>query len=232
MEQVTVTIMPCAEDQEKATDSKETKGYFHMFHGHDMLLGDGEDLPAIELKPSQILECNGPDDSALSRLNTSLRAPSKTADESEKLREYSMQEYTALKTFLLGSTSAMVGLGTVGLTLLGAPDMAQGFAIGGVGGLIYLFLLQRAVDQIPSPQASNQKKFANRQTTPSGLKVKAPGASFALIVGLALVLTRATQASSVVSLPPQALLAGALGFLTSKVAVFLAAFSSPSIKDR
>lgn len=98
MEQVTVTIMPCAEDQEKATDSKEAKGNFHIFHGHDMLLGDGEDLPAIELKPTQILECNGPDDSALSRLNTSLRAPSKTADESEKLREYSMQEYTALKT--------------------------------------------------------------------------------------------------------------------------------------
>lgn len=232
MEQVTLTVMQCEEDQEKATDSKEAKGYFHLFHGNDMLLGDGEDLPAIELKPSQILECSGPDDSALTRLNTSLRAPLKNANESEKLRENSMQEYAALKAFLLGSTSAMVGLGTFGLALFGAPDMAQGFAVGGVGGLFYLFVLQRAVDQIPSPQAPNPETVANHQSMPSGIKVKRPAASFALIVGIALVLTRATQASSVVSLPPQALLAGALGFLTSRVAVFLAAFSTPSIKDR
>ena len=132
-----------------------------------------------------------------------------------------MREYEALKLFLLGSTAGMVGVGTLGLYLLGAPDSAQGFAAGGAAGLVYLFLIQRAVDQLPGPQnvQKNGSVFSN-------LKVKTPAASFALVVGVALVVTRAVQASTVISLPPQELLAGALGFFTSKVAVFLAAFRS------
>jgi len=195
LEQVSVTMTPCE-------DTK--KGLFHKFNGRDILLGDGEDTPAVELKPSQVLECNGPEDPALVKASKDY-SPAKTARESARLREASMREYASLKLFLLGSTAGMVGVGTLGLYLLNVPDMAQGFAVGGGVGLVYLFLIQRAVDQLPSGDSQNNSVLKNR-------KVKTPAASFALVVGLALVLTRATQAATVVNLPPQGLLAGVLGF--------------------
>lgn len=211
LEQVTVTMTPC-EDTEK--------GLFHRFNARDVLLGDGEDTPAVELKPSQVLERNGTEDLALAESPKDY-SPVKAAQESARLREESMREYASLKLFLLGSTAGMVGVGTLGLYLLNAPDLAEGFAFGGGVGLVYLFLIQRAVDQLPSGDSPNSRVLSNR-------KVKTPVASFALFVGIALVLTRATQASAAfnVSLPPQELLAGVLGFFTSKVAVLLAAFRS------
>lgn len=216
-----MTMMPCKEQGESDSDPK--KGLCHMFNARDILLGDGEDTSAAELKPSQVLECNGPEDPAVLAVNPP-NEPPKTPQDSARLREASMREYEALKLFLLGSTAGMVGVGTLGLYLLGAPDMAQGFAVGGAGGLVYLLLIQRAVDQIPGPdQPQNLQKNGS---VFSNLKVKTPAASFALIVGVALVVTRATQASTVISLPPQELLAGALGIFTSKIAVFLAAFRS------
>lgn len=278
--QATVTIVPCHEEiNETNTVSKlnrnstevSKKGLFHVFKGIERLLGDGEELPAIELKPFEILECDGPNDPALDTLQT-LAEPPKTTQASAKVRENSMKEYEALKIFLLGSSAALVAAGTLGFTLIGSPDMAQGFAAGGVAGIVYLLLLQRAVDGIPSPEigldsqvidappepqelapkgpkrpgsqgdiqsdASNSKK-SNQESVlraslgkSRGIKVKTPAASFALFVGLALVVTRATQAGVVLTLPPQELLAGALGFFTTKIAVFLAAFSSPSGKGK
>lgn len=209
--QVTVTMMPCEDHGESAS----RKGLCYMFNARDIVLGDGEDISAAELKPYQVFECNALEDLAVIKAPTE---PPKTPQDSARLREASMREYEALKLFLLGSTAGMVGVGTLGLYLLGAPDSAQGFAAGGAAGLVYLFLIQRAVDQLPGPQnvQKNGSVFSN-------LKVKTPAASFALVVGVALVVTRAAQASTVISLPPQELLAGALGFFTSKVAVFLAA---------
>lgn len=214
---MTVTMTPC-EDTEK--------GLFHRFNARDILLGDGGDTPAVELKPSLVLECNGTEDPALVKAPKDY-SPAKAAQESARLREESMREYASLKLFLLGSTAGMVGVGTLGLYLLNAPDLAEGFAFGGGVGLVYLFLIQRAVDQLPSGDSPNNRVLSNK-------KVKTPVASFALVVGIALVLTRATQASTAfnVSLPPQELLAGVLGFFTSKVAVLLAFRSSGSENDQ
>lgn len=211
---MTVTTTPC----EDLGDTKP--GLFHMFNARDILLGDGEETSAVELKPSQVLECNGLEDPALVAAKAPKLSPVKSPQESARLREASMREYASLKIFLLGSTAGMVGVGTLGFYLLGAPDMAQGFAVGGAAGLVYLLLIQRAVDQLPSGEDQPDKS----RSVFSNTKVKTPAASFALVVGLALVVTRAAQASTVVSLPPQELLAGVLGFFTSKVAVLLAAF--------
>ncbi|KAG0629935.1 hypothetical protein M758_1G140800 [Ceratodon purpureus] len=219
--QVTVIMMPCEKQGEQ--DLTPKKGLCYIFNAKDIRLGDGEDTSAAELKPSQVLECNGPEDPAVLAVKTP-NEPPKTPQDSARLREASMREYEALKLFLLGSTAGMVGVGTLGLYLLGAQDMAQGFAVGGAAGLVYLFLIQRAVDQIPGPdQPQNLQKNGSVY---SNLKVKTPAASFALFVGVALVVTRASQASTVINLPPQELLAGVLGFFTSKIAVFLAAFRS------
>ena len=219
--QVTVIMLPC--EEHGGSDSLPTKGLCHTFNANDIRLGDGEDTPAAELKPSQLFECTGPEDPAVLAIETPDDQP-KTPQDSARLREASMREYEALKLFLLGSTAGLVGVGTLGLYLLGSPDMAQGFAVGGAGGLVYLLLIQRTVDQLPGPdQPQNLQKQAG---VFSNLKIKTPAASFALVVGIALVVTRATQASTVISLPPQELLAWALGFFTSKIAVFLAAFRS------
>lgn len=199
---MTVTTTPCEEDTKKGT--------MYVFRSGDIRMGDGEEASAVELKPSQISECNGSE----LQVPKDGYSPDKTPQESARLREASLQEYASLKLFLLGSTAGMVGVGTLGFSLLGAPDMAQGFAVGGAVGLLYLLLIQRAVDQLPSGGEAGNKKL------------KTPAASFALVVGLALVLTRAVQATSLVGLPPQELLAGVLGFFTSKVAVLLAAFRS------
>ncbi|XP_024393163.1 uncharacterized protein [Physcomitrium patens] len=219
LEQATVTMMPCGGPEESGLDAQ--KGFFHVFNGRDILMGDGEDHSAVELKPAQVLECNGSEDSAILAVKVPIEAR-KTPQESARLRKASMREYESLKLLLLGSTAGMVGVGTLGLYLLGVPDMAQAFAVGGAGGLLYLLLIQRAVDQIPSP---DQPESLKSNGTFSSLKVKSPAATFALIVGLALVVTRASQASAVISISPPELLAGSLGFLTSKIAVLLAAFT-------
>lgn len=202
LEQVTVTTTPSEEGTKKGT--------MYVFKSGDIRMGDGEEASAVELKPSQISECNGSE----LQVPKDDYSPDKIPQESARLREASMQEYASLKLFLLGSTAGMVGVGTLGFSLLGAPDMAQGFAVGGAVGFLYLLLIQRAVDQLPSGGEAGNKEL------------KTPAASFALVVGLALVLTRAVQATSFIGLPPQELVAGVLGFFTSKVAVLLAAFRS------
>lgn len=220
LEQATVIMMPCEGREESGLDPQ--KGLIHVFNGRDIFVGDGVEHSAIELKPDLVLECNGPEDPAILAVKVPIEAK-KSPQESAMLREASMREYESLKLLLLGSTACMVGGGTLGLYLLGVPDIAQGFAVGGAGGFLYLLLIQRAVDQIPSP---DQPESLKNSGIFSILKVKSPAATFALIVGLALLVTRASQASTVISIPPPALLAGSLGFFTSKIAVFLAAFTT------
>ncbi len=224
---VTIVPLPLQESSNVVSDgtnsnsSKKPKsGLYHVFEGHESILGDGGALPAAELSPAYILELGS--DDPLAAIIPAKRP--RSSKESTKQREDGLKEYMALKVSLLSSTAVMVTVGTLGLFVVGAPDLAQGFAVGGAGGLLYLFLLQKTVDQLPSLD-SNGLETNSTSSDQGGMSGQfSPATGVVLVAGIALVTLRLVQGGASSALSPEELLAGGLGFLTSRVAVFLAAF--------
>ncbi|PKA58262.1 hypothetical protein AXF42_Ash012985 [Apostasia shenzhenica] len=193
-----------AEDTQEGSFS----GLQYKFHANTLLLGDGGGLPVVELKPIQVSQLSKDNISSLSSRNSSPLAPS---SESDLSREESMKEYADLKLSLLLYDFILVVTGSSILTVVSSERNACSFFIGGFGGFLYLFLIQRSVDGLSVPI----KKYGG---------VKGPVLSLAFAVASTIIAAKYWMTGPTVLFSPLELFVGTAGFLTCKIAIVLAAF--------
>ncbi|KAL2940706.1 Eukaryotic translation initiation factor 3 subunit B [Bienertia sinuspersici] len=197
------------------------------FETEDVLLGEGSDLAMTELRPCLVTEKFGAD--SVSIADGSAKAMSLA--EKGITNEDSMREYEDLKNSLLLYDSMLILSGTCITSFTTGKNTALEFLTGGVGGFLYLLLLQRSVDTLPTPESSvtnNENQFSRLSRG-----VKAPIVVFLFAFAVAALSTRHDKPDIIAALTPREILAGMVGFLACKVSVVLAAFKpvSRSIKD-
>ena len=193
-------------------------GFQYDFQIDDVLLGEGSDLPMLELRPSLVTELEGIDRfSFLSKELYDHTSPSS----SEISNEESMREYADLKFSLLFYDAVLTFFGASVASLSAGENAGFAFLIGGIGGFLYLLLLQRSVDELPASELIS----SNKGGTNSLFKgIKGPIASVALALGFGLFAARYSSGDLQVMLTPKHLIVGMMGFLACKVSVVLAAF--------
>ncbi|TKY60001.1 hypothetical protein E2542_SST17096 [Spatholobus suberectus] len=172
----------------------------------------------LELRPSLVTELEGID--PISIFNKGLSDD--TLLSSPKIsNEESMREYADLKFSLLFYDAVLTLFGTSVASLSAGENAGISFLIGGIGGFLYLLLLQRSVDELPASELITSDKG---RTDALFRGVKGPIASAALAVGFAVVAARYSSGDLQVMLTPKDLVVGMMGFLACKVSVVLAAF--------
>lgn len=206
---------PLAEDDEMHIQSI---GDIYNFEMDDVLLGEGTDVSMVELRPSLVSQLS--DDSIIFEDKNSLQSSSVTTYVSQ---EESMKQYADLKLSLLVYDAMLVLGGTSIAAFLAGESTADAFLAGGLGGFLYLLLLQRSVDELPASELISKKSIGNSEEWLGKLN----GPISILVVAFGIAVIAAKYASGVDGdsvLTPQELMSGMTGFLMCKVAVFLAAF--------
>ncbi|KAG6547385.1 hypothetical protein Mapa_010833 [Marchantia paleacea] len=229
----------------ESAGTRKWKGYVHLFDSNEKLIGVEDDTRAAELKPSLVREYSDPISMREALLGSSIKSgkiPSTylPKEEVERLRQLSMKDYEDLKLQFLGITLLLVGVGTASFAALGQDRLTESFAAGGLGGFLYLLLLQRFVDQLPGPgksaadssTAARQAEEGENATETSFVGGGRLPVSIALVAGIALLVGRISQGGAVSTVTPQMLVAGVGGFLTSRVAVILASLRSKPSEDK
>ncbi|XP_010651359.1 uncharacterized protein LOC100257055 [Vitis vinifera] len=219
---VSLTIICSCESPTEDTDEKESQysGFHYDFDVEDILLGEGSDVSMVELRPRLVTEFSGLDSFALSSRNI----PQSASLASQGIsNEESMREYADLKFSLLLYDTMLIFVGTQIASLSAGEKAGFAFLTGGVGGLLYLLLLQRSVDGLPSSELNP----INR----GGIfgQYKGPLSSVALAVAFVILAVKYSSGDIPLALTPRELVVGMMGFLVCKVAVLLAAFKPMAI---
>ncbi|XP_043692198.1 uncharacterized protein LOC122642705 [Telopea speciosissima] len=195
-------------------------GLQYKFESEDILLGEGGDMSVAELRPHIVTELHGADLSAF--LNTQ-------SDQSTLLSSFSvsseesMREYSDLKFSLLLYDTMLIFAGTSVASFSAGDRAALAFLTGGLGGFIYLILLQRSVDGLPAPASISLKREGeNLNNLFRGVKGSIP--TLALALAFAVAAVKYEWGDAAVALTPKELVVGMMGFLACKIAVVLAAF--------
>lgn len=187
----------------------------YKFEANSVQLGEGG-VSVVELRPVLVTESLRETFSAfLKNLNPCPSTPMKSG---ELMNEESMREYSDLKLSLLLYDFILFSAGSsILLTFLPDERYACSFFIGGIGGFLYLLLLQRSVDGLSTD--GELQNFAQGFG-----RFKWPLFGLALILAASIVAVKNGIGGSVMALTPAELFVGAAGFLTCKIAVLLAAF--------
>lgn len=195
--------------------------YCYDFEAEETLIGGSSDSSMIELRASRVTETYGQDPFCLlaeSFDETIPPNPLVSADES-------MREYSDLKLSLLLYDVVLISAGGMLTSIAGGGNAALAFLAGGLGGFLYLMLIQRSVDEL-SALAS-----ISRSTIDEALsQFRGPVLSIALAIALTVVTLKFGSGKSPVSFAPKDLILGMIGFLMCKVAVVLAAFKTISVR--
>ncbi|XP_030478829.2 uncharacterized protein LOC115695876 [Cannabis sativa] len=189
----------------------------YEFQAEDILLGEGSNISMLELRPCLATEISGLDPSTLS-------LPESTSLESQKIsNEESMRQYADLKFSLLLYDAMLIFFGTSAASFSVGEHGAFAFLAGGIGGFLYLLVLQRSVDELPAPppEPSSQNTGETEQMIGG---FKGPISTVALAIGFALFVAKYSSGDFPMAFTPKDLIVGMLGFLVCKVAVVLAAF--------
>jgi hypothetical protein len=103
-------------------------------------------------------------------------------EQAAQLREWNLQQYSEMKSTLLGATAGLVALGTGATFIVSGADLALPFAFGGVSSLAYQYLLQRRVDGVASGSSSSGRGVSTAlQREPKASEVQpGPGLAFNL----------------------------------------------------
>lgn len=179
------------------------------FMAEDILLGDGNDISMVELRPNLV-----------TNLSTDNLTLNQIMSQSSSIsNQESMKEYADLKFSLLLYDALLIITGTSIASFSGGGNAAFAFLTGGIGGFLYLLLLQRSVDELASPVL----------TRTGGLdemfgRFKGQVATLVLALGFAVIVVKLGSGDESLVLTPKDVVVGMLGFLSSKVAVVLAAF--------
>ncbi|KAL5708508.1 hypothetical protein ACHQM5_019299 [Ranunculus cassubicifolius] len=207
--------------QDQSEDAESDNGLHYAFESEDIPIGEGEDTSIIELKPTHITELSG---LSLLNLSTTTQSNTNTLLNLELLNQESMKEYADLKSSLLLYDSLLIFAGTSISAIFFSEKAGLAFLTGGVLGFLYLLLLQKSVDGLPS-SASMSTNVEEDNVFDRVLKqLKNPVTSLALAVAIAGVAVRYGSGDMPIELTAQEILVGMTGFLVCKVAVLLAAF--------
>ncbi|XP_076894334.1 uncharacterized protein LOC143546575 [Bidens hawaiensis] len=188
------------------------------FMADNILLGDRNDTSMVELRPNIITDINK--DNLPSNQNISKPSSVTTNEES-------MKEYADLKFSLLLYDALLIISGSTIASFTAGENAAFAFLTGGIGGFFYLLLLQRSVDELPSPVLDRT----------GGLdwmfgRFKGQVTVLVLALAFAVVVVKVGAGDESLVLTPKDVVAGMLGFLSSKVAVLLAAFKPLPVGSR
>ncbi|CAM8967705.1 unnamed protein product [Rhodiola kirilowii] len=187
----------------------------------EFLLGEGSENSMVELRPSSVTELSlsGSSASMTSEVTQSMSLQS---------NEESMKAYADLKLSLLLYDSIIIFSGTAIASFLADDEAAFAFLFGGISGFLYLLLLQRSVDGLPSPASASSETKGNFEQMFEGFR--SPVSGLAFVIGLTILALKYGSNDPQLSLTPKDLLVGLMGFLTCKVAVLLAAFKPMPIR--
>ncbi|KAG6525561.1 uncharacterized protein LOC122046922 [Zingiber officinale] len=189
----------------------------YTFESHNLLLGEGG-ISVAELRPSFSTELSR--NSFSSSLNK--QSLSQTLPDHKQTREASMKEYAELKFSLLLYDLILILTGSSILNLCSNEKSTYAFLAGGLAGFFYLLLLQKSVDGLSAP-ANNSKGGDNLLQAFGGIKRQ--WVPLVLVIATSAVMLKYRMGgTTTLALSPTELFVGISGFLTSKIAVLLAAF--------
>ncbi|KAJ3702709.1 hypothetical protein LUZ61_006414 [Rhynchospora tenuis] len=187
-------------------------GLRYKFDTSAISLGEGG-VSMAELRPAVASELQGKDFASILP-TSSVTSNLKPSSES---KEKSMKEYADLKFSLLIYDLVLILTGFSVLTLSSYEKEAYAFLFGGSCGFLYLVLLQRSVDGIPSPEL--YPEGGNVENS-----VRRPLLVLALVIAASAVAVKYGSGDASFVLTPAELFVGAAGFWASKISVLLAAF--------
>lgn len=187
------------------------------FDIEDVLLGEKSDSSMMEFRPCSVTEFSEDNIISLSEKTS----PSSSVSTQNISNEDTMKEYADLKLSLLLYDAILTITGS-SIAFLAGEKSAIAFLTGGVGGFLYLLLVQRSVDGIPSSELTPSNRTQTLDRTDKGFK----GSVLNIVLAFAVTAVAAKYALGDVAkvLTPQELMLGTIGFLLSKVSVILAAF--------
>jgi hypothetical protein len=206
--------------EEQHGDELKYSGFQYDFQTEDRLLGEGSGVSMMELRPCFATKLSGVD--SFSFFDKSLSQPNLLESHGIS-NEESMREYADLKISLLLYDAVLIFVGTSVASFSGGESTAFAFLTGGVGGFLYLLLLQRSVDGLPAPTAPASISSKTQGSDGMSVAFNGPVSSLALVIGVALFLVKYSSGDFPLALTPKELLVGMVGFLACKVAVVLAA---------
>lgn len=209
-------------NEEISHDIVLLNGLRYDFEVEEYLLGEGGENSMIELRPKSVTKLSVSDSSTLPTTEI-------TQSMSLQSNEESMKAYTDLKLSLLLYDSALIFCGTAIANFSTGDEAAFAFLFGGISGFLYLLLLQRSVDGLPSPSSLSPETKGNFEQMFEGFK--SPVSGLTLIIGITVLVLKYGSSSPELSLTPKDLLVGLMGFLTCKIAVVLAAFKPLPIRS-
>ncbi|KAJ7005280.1 hypothetical protein NC653_009931 [Populus alba x Populus x berolinensis] len=216
---VSLAVISASQASPEENDGQEIRytGCQYEFETDDVLLGEGSDISMVELRSCLVSDLSGVDPSTLLSKSPSM---STSPPGSNVSNEESMREYADLKLSLLSYDAMLIFVGTTITGFSAGENAAFAFFIGGIGGFLYLLLLQRSVDGLPASSIPSNTSGIDRLVG----RLKGPISSLALAVGFTFLAVKYSSGDAPSVLTPKELLAGMLGFLACKVAVLLAAF--------
>ncbi|CAO2148883.1 unnamed protein product [Urochloa humidicola] len=181
----------------------------------------GEDGASVaEARPVAVTDLSGV---SLSDLQEGQLSSESTASIVKELKEDGLRQYADLKQSLLLYDAAIVITGFSVFTLTSNDNAAYSFLVGGIGGFLYLLLLQRSVDGLPV--ISSPAEAGSAQPSVSGFSgVRRPWLILSLVLVAGAVALKYGADGDSFELTPTELFVGTAGFLANKVAVLLAAF--------
>jgi hypothetical protein len=203
------------------TDVEGTLGFSGLQYTFDklnVLLGE-DGASVAEARPIGVTDLSG---ISISDLQEGQLSSARTVESIMEMKEDGLREYADLKQSLLLYDISIVITGFSAFTLASNDGAAYSFLVGGIGGFLYLLLLQRSVDGLPaisSPlEASSSEPYLNF----SG--IRRPWLIFSILMVAGAVALKYGAGGDSLELTPTELFVGAAGFLANKVAVLLAAF--------
>lgn len=213
---MSLTIICGCETPAEGNEEKHSRffGFHYDFDVEEIFLGEGSYVSMAELRPCLVIEFSGLESFAL--LSKSISQSASLASQGIS-NEETMKEYADLKFSLLLYDAILVFVGTQIASLSAGEKAAFAFLTGGIGGFLYLFLLQKSVDGILSSESN--------LIDTGGIFGPSKGTLLSLVLALAFALLAMKYSSGdVLALTPRELVVGMMGFLVCKAAVVLAAF--------
>ncbi|KAI3688254.1 hypothetical protein L1987_81965 [Smallanthus sonchifolius] len=207
-----VTVTCWSRHPSKENENHNYSIFQYDFMADNILLGDGNDMSMVELRPDIITN--------ISRDNLTLTQNiSQPSSLNNISNEESMKEYADLKFSLLFYDALLIVTGSTVASFTAGENAAFAFLAGGIGGFLYLLLLQRSVDELPSPVLDRtgglDKMFG---------RFKGQVITLVLALAFAVIVVKLGSEDESLVLTPKDIVVGMMGFLSSKVAVLLAAF--------
>lgn len=229
---LTLTVIHQQQQGTEESDKNQVKfiGFQYKFELEDILLGESSDVSMIELRPCSVTEFSEEDITTFSGVNAS--EPYSIASNSSISNEESMKEYTDLKSSLLLYDTLLILGGSLIDSVLAGESAAFAFLVGGIGGFLYLLLLQRSVDVLPVPELeSNEDDDEKTNLDKVFGNFKGSASSLVLAFSFAIIVSKYISGGDAAGrvLTQTEVVSGMIGFLMCKVSVVLAAFKPVSL---